>query len=561
MTLPKLNWKRVAIYGGVAVGVVLVISAFAKRSPKIEYDTMKVERGTLRQTVQVTGEVVSSADIDLKFEGSGRVRTIGTTVGAAVKANDILATLDDRNERVRVQSAQASLQSAQANLDRLVNGVTPEDLRVSEVAVSNAEIALGQAQQALADAKVSAAAGLEKAQADLDGQIETLYLKVSTAMQVMKNDVFEATGVLRNDFYTSNTVLANQTSLAYGTARTDYARMESDLVAYRAADRAGKDARVGGILSEARNIRLSAQYATDLLQVSTPNSLTTQTAFDTRKANVRAAWVDLNTAVNAAESQKQLVSTTIASNTATLNAAEQNVRTYEGALESAKASLGLKKAPATSYDLSAARASVSQAAAALGEASIALDRTRIRAPYDGTIAAVLGRVGSTVTSAETILKLHGNDVYEIEADVPETDIAKLRVGMKAQMTLDAYGDDTVFEGELATIDTAQTVIQDVVYYKTRFRFVGAGQTVRAGMTASVTVVTVERLNALIVPQRSVREDEEGKKYVRVLESGKEARRDVQLGTRGDNGLIEILGGLTDNEDVILSIRENGQVKR
>lgn len=561
MTLPKLNWKRVAIYGGAAVGVVLVIGAFAKRDPKIEYDTMKVERGTLRQTVQVTGEVVSSADIDLKFEGSGRVRTIGTTVGAAVKANDILATLDDRNERVRVQSAQASLQSAQANLDRLVNGVTSEDLRVSEVAVSNAEIALGQAQQALADAKVSAAAGLEKAQADLDGQIETLYLKVSTAMQVMKNDVFEATGVLRNDFYTSNTVLANQTSLAYGTARTDYTRMESDLVAYRAADRTGKDARVAGILSEARNIRLSAQYATDLLQVSTPNSLTTQTAFDTRKANVRAAWVDLNTAVNAAESQKQLVSTTIASNTATLNAAEQNVRTYEGALESAKASLALKKAPATSYDLSAARASVSQAAAALGEASIALDRTRIRAPYDGTIAAVLGRVGSTVTSAETILKLHGNDVYEIEADVPETDIAKLRVGMKAQMTLDAYGDDTVFEGELATIDTAQTIIQDVVYYKTRFRFVGAGQTVRAGMTASVTVVTVERLNALIVPQRSVREDEEGKKYVRVLESGKEARRDVQLGTRGDNGLIEILGGLTGNEDVILSIRENGQVKR
>lgn len=561
MTLPKLNWKRVAIYGGVAVGVVLVISAFAKRSPKIEYDTMKVERGTLRQTVQVTGEVVSSADIDLKFEGSGRVRTIGTTVGAAVKANDILATLDDRNERVRVQSAQASLQSAQANLDRLVNGVTPEDLRVSEVAVSNAEIALGQAQQALADAKVSAAAGLEKAQADLDGQIETLYLKVSTAMQVMKNDVFEATGVLRNDFYTSNTVLANQTSLAYGTARTDYARMESDLVAYRAADRAGKDARVGGILSEARNIRLSAQYATDLLQVSTPNSLTTQTAFDTRKANVRAAWVDLNTAVNAAESQKQLVSTTIASNTATLNAAEQNVRTYEGALESAKASLGLKKAPATSYDLSAARASVSQAAAALGEASIALDRTRIRAPYDGTIAAVLGRVGSTVTSAETILKLHGNDVYEIEADVPETDIAKLRVGMKAQMTLDAYGDDTVFEGELATIDTAQTVIQDVVYYKTRFRFVGAGQTVRAGMTASVTVVTVERPDTLIIPQRSVREDEEGKKYVRVLESEKEVRYDVQLGMRGDNGLIEVLGGLSGNEDVILSIRENGQVKR
>ncbi len=561
MTMPKLKWKRIATYGGVLIGVVLVISAFAKRGPKIEYDTHTVERGTLRQTVQVTGEVVSSADVDLKFEGIGRIKTVSAKVGDVVKTNDILATLDDRNERVRVQSAQASLQSAQANLDRLVNGVTPEDLRVAEVAVANAEIALGQSRQALADTKVSNAASLERAQADMDGQVETLFLKASTVMQVLRNDVFDAVGNLRNDFWTTNTMLATQASLNYGFARNDFTRMETDLASYRVASRAGKDALLPTIFSEARSIRQSAQTATDLMQISTPNSLTTQAAFDTRKANVRAAWVDFNSAVNAAESQKQLVGTTLASNSAALNAAEQNVRTFEGSLESAKASLALKKAPATSYDLSAARASVTQASASLGEASIALDRTRIRAPYDGTIAAVLGRIGSTVNSSDIILKLHGNDVYEIEADVPETDIAKLRIGMKAEMTLDAYGDDTIFEGELATIDTAQTVIQDVVYYKTRFRFVGNGHSVRAGMTASVTVVTIERADVLIVPQRSVREDDDSKKYVRVLENETEKRLDVELGTRGDDGLIEVLEGLSGGEKVILSIRENGQVKR
>ncbi|WKZ28649.1 MAG: efflux RND transporter periplasmic adaptor subunit [Patescibacteria group bacterium] len=561
MTLPKLNWKRLATYGGVVIGAVLVIGVFAKRGPKIEYDTHTVERGTLRQTVQVTGEVVSSTDVDLKFEGSGRVRSIDVSVGDAVKTNAILATLDDRNERVRVQSAQASLQSAQANLDRLVNGATPEDVRVAEVAVSNAEIALEQARQALADTNVSNAASLQKAHADMDGQIETLFLKASTVMQVLRSDVFDGIGNLRADFWTTNTMLATQTALNYGYARNDFAKMEADLAAYRLANRAGKDALLAALLLEAKSVRQAAQTATDLMQISTPNSQTTQAAFDTRKANVRAAWVDMNSAVNASESQRQLVASIIASNSAALNAAEQNVRTYEGALESAKASLALKKAPATSYDLAAARASVTQASAALGEASIALDRTRIRAPYDGTIAAVLGRIGSTVTSNEVILKLHGNDVYEIEADVPETDIAKLRVGMEAEMTLDAYGDDVIFAGELATIDTAQTVIQDVVYYKTRFRFVGNGHSVRAGMTASVTVVTIERPEALIVPQRSVREDDDGKKYVRILEDGAEKRLDVQLGTRGDNGLVEVLEGLAGGEEVILSIRENGQVKR
>ncbi len=559
--MPKITWKRAAAYGAVLAVGASVVFAIANRGPKIDYDTMNVERGSLRQTVQVTGEVVSSTDIDLKFEGSGRIKAIEARVGTAIKANDVLASLDDRNERVRVQSAQASLLSAQANLDRLTNGPTKEDLRISEVAVANAEIALEQAKRALEDANVSAAAGLEKAQADMDGQIETLYLKVSTTMQVLKSDVFDAAGGLRNDFYASNATLAAQTSTAYGSARTEFSKMENELIAYRAADRAAKDGRATMLLSEARSIRQAAQLANELLQVSTPNSLTTQAAFDIRKTNVRAAWIDLNAAVNATESQKQAVGSTVASNSSSLNAAAQNVRSYEGALESAKASLALKKAPATSYDLSAARAGVSQASAALGEATIALDRTRIRAPYDGTIASVLGRVGSTVTPAETVIKLHGNDLYEIEADVPETDIAKLRVGMKAAMTLDAYGDDTVFEGELASVDTAQTVIQDVVYYKTRFRFLSAGHEFRTGMTASVTVATIDRQNALFVPQRAVREDADGKKYVRILENEKEIRHDVKLGARGDNGVVEVLEGLSEGSKVILSIRENGAIKR
>ncbi len=559
MTFPKLTWKRGALYGGIALALILVVRAFAGRGPNIEYDTYKAQRVALRQTAQVTGEVASSADIDLKFEGAGRIKTIVKKVGDVVKTGDILATLDDRNERVRVQSALASLQSAQASLDRISHGATSEDVHVTEVAVSNAEIALAQSKQSLVDTQASNAAGLEKGQADMDGQIETLFLKASTAMQVLKNDVFDAAGNLRNDFSTSNSGLASQATAAFVSARSDFAKMEIEISGYRGADRAGKDMRLAGLLSEGRTIRTSAQFANDLMQTSTPTSLTTQAAFDTRKANTRAAWIDLNVAVNAAESQKLLVGTTVAANSSALNAAEQNVRSSEGALESAKASLALKKAPATSYDLSAARASVTQASASLGEASIALDRTRIRAPYDGMIAAVLGRIGATATSNDVILKLHGNDVYEIEADVPETDIAKLRVGLKAEITLDAYGENTVFQGELATIDTAQTVIQDVVYYKTRFRFaVGSEeQSVRAGMTANVTVIAQERPDALVVPQRAIKQN--GEKYVRVLENGQDLKKSVTTGLYGDDGLVEILSGLSGGEDVILAVRQDGKI--
>jgi len=563
MKLPAWNWKRIALIAGGALALVLAVRAFSDKGPKIEYDTQKVERGTLRQTVQVTGEVVSSADIDLKFEAAGRVKSIAVKVGDAVKEGDLLASLDDRNERVRVQSASAALQSAQANLDRVLNGATAEDIRVSEVAVANAETSLAQARQSLEDAKASGVASLQKAYGDLGGQMETLFLKVSSAMQTLKNDVYDSSGQLRYDISSPDYALQSQALSAYAAAQGSFSSMQMSITMYRAsATDADRDSRSAAIIADAKTVRDAAQLTNALMQASVPTNGTSQAAFDARRTNVRNAWIDLNASVNAAESQKLLVATTIASNTASLNAATQAVRSAEGSLASAQATLAFKKAPATSYDVAAARASVTQASATLGEAALALDRMRIRAPFPGVIAAVPGRVGTTVTGADVIVKLHGEDVYEVEADVPETDIAKLAVGMKAEMRLDAYGDDVVFAGELASIDTAQTVIQDVVYYKTRFRFVAHDAQVRAGMTASVDVTTVEHHDVLIVPQRSIREDlETGKKYVRILVDGAERRRDVEIGVRGDDGLIEILSGLSGGEDVILSIREDGEIKR
>ncbi|HTK60454.1 MAG TPA: efflux RND transporter periplasmic adaptor subunit [Candidatus Baltobacteraceae bacterium] len=565
MKLPNWNWKRVALIAVAGAAAVLAVRAFTDKGPKIEYDTQTVERGTLRQTVQVTGEVVSSADIDLKFEASGRVKSIAVKVGDAVKEGQMLASLDDRNERVRVQSANASRQSAQASLDRVLNGATAEDIRVSEVAVANAESALAYARESLEDAKASGDASVQKAYGDLDGQMETLFLKASSTMQTLKNDVYDASGQLRYDISSPDYALQSQALSAYTAAQASFTSMQMSIAMYRASvTDADRDSRSAALIADAKTIRDAAQLANALMQASVPTSGTTQASFDVRKADVRSAWIDMNAAVNASETQKLTIATTVASATSSVNAATQAVRTAEGQLESAKATLALKTAPATSYDVAAARASLAQASASLGEALLALDRTHIRAPFAGTIAAVPGRVGTTVTSADVILKLHGEDVYEVEAGVPETDIAKLRVGMKAEIKLDAYGEDVIFVGELASIDTAQTVIQDVVYYKTRFRFTTHDEEkpVRAGMTASVDVTTVEHPDALIVPQRAIREDlETGRKYVRILAAGVETRRDVEIGVRGDDGLIEILSGLSGGEEVILSIREDGEIKR
>lgn len=561
MKLPDWKWKRIAIYAGAATVGVLIMAALARNNPETEYDTQVVERGTLRQTVQVTGEVVSSADIDLRFESSGRIRTVSAKVGDVVKQGDLLATIDDRNEGIRVMSARASLQSAQANLQRVLSGATNEDVNVLEVAVTNAEVSLTQSSQTLEDARSSGAASLRKAYGDLDGQMETLFQKASSSMQALKIDVYDGSGQLRYDVSSPDFSLQSRALLTYSSAQTSIIAMESAISAYRTSTTdAERDSRSAVILENAKKVRDAAQSANALMQVSVPIGGTTAAAFATRQASVRSVWIDMNTSINSAESQKLLVASTITTNTASINAADKAVRAAEGALESAKANLAFKKAPATQYDVASARASVSQASASLSEASLAYEKTRIRAPFAGTIASVTGRVGSTVTAADVILKLHGEDVYEVEASVPETDVAKLRTGMKSTMTLDAYGDDVVFEGEVSSIDAAQTVLQDVVYYKTRFVFAAGATPVKAGMTASVDVTTVERAEVLSVPQRAIRDDAAtGNKYVRLLENGIETKREVETGVRGDGGLIEIVSGLTGGENIILAVRVDGKI--
>jgi HlyD family secretion protein len=272
-------------------------------------------------------------------------------------------------------------------------------------------------------------------------------------------------------------------------------------------------------------------------------------------------------AYNATLSQRQTLASAKASNISSMNMAQsrlnsavENVKGYEASLASAQANLALKKAPASTFDIETARANLAQARASLSAAQVNFEKTRISAPFEGTIAQATGKVGQTVSQADIIMKLHGADVYEIEADVPETDVSKLSVGMDASITLDAYGSDKHFPAKLSSIDTAETVIQDIVYYKTRLLLVSPDMPVRAGMTASVTVTTAKKDDVLFIPVRAVRALDGGKKYVRTLENDQVKDIDVTVGLRGDANRIEIVSGLTEGQVIILAVRENGKIQ-
>ena len=298
--------------------------------------------------------------------------------------------------------------------------------------------------------------------------------------------------------------------------------------------------------------------------VNTPASTDyTQTEIDADKTNVRADQTSISASISAIQSAKM----TWNSAKFNLTSAENNLATFlanqdsqigsaQGLVDSAKGAWDLAKAqysqllsPARIEDIDLQRARVSQARAALQRAQVGLNQMTIIAPVDGVITRVNYEVGEKNDFSKPVFSLLGNSGLEIEVDIPESDIAKIIVGQNARITLDAFSSDEVFSGHVTSIDPAETVIQDVVYYRLKITFDQNNEKVKSGMTANIDIQTASKENVLSIPARAVKEN--GSKYVEILSSsGEVIKKDVETGLRGDGGLLEIISGLSEGEEVI-----------
>jgi len=152
----------------------------------------------------------------------------------------------------------------------------------------------------------------------------------------------------------------------------------------------------------------------------------------------------------------------------------------------------------------------------------------------------------------------GENNFEIEVDISEADIAKIRKDNPAEITLDAFGDEVKFPGQVYSIEPAETIIQDVIYYKVKVELSEKDEVkmagIKSGMTANVIITTSFRDNVLIMPSRAVVEKNGGNKYVRVLVGKKVIEAPVEVGLRGDEGLVEVLSGVKEGDEVITFVK-------
>lgn len=194
-----------------------------------------------------------------------------------------------------------------------------------------------------------------------------------------------------------------------------------------------------------------------------------------------------------------------------------------------------------------ARADERQAREAVAMARHQLERTQVRAPWAGSVAARLADEGSTalVQPQTIVLVLQEAGQLEARASIPESQLAHLRVGDAAEIHV---------EGFPAPIRTRVSAVGDVIdpatrTYTVRMPVANPEHRLKAGVFALVEIAPQEKPDALLVPRQAIR-SEEGRTRVFTIVDGRSTPRDVIIGlvSRDD---AEVLSGLESGEPVIV----------
>ncbi|CAI1716771.1 TPA: efflux RND transporter periplasmic adaptor subunit [Serratia liquefaciens] len=226
---------------------------------------------------------------------------------------------------------------------------------------------------------------------------------------------------------------------------------------------------------------------------------------------------------------------------------------------------------ATRAELIALNARIVQAQIEVDKKKVDLSYTRILAPMDGIVIAVITQQGQTVNanqSAPTIVKLAQLDVMTIKAQISEADITRVTQGQKAYFTIFSEPDKK-YDATLRTVELApESVMKDdslsgggtasgsgtsnaSVYYNALLDVPNPDNRLRIAMTAQVSLLLGEAKNTLLVPIQAVHKNADKKQQVQVLTGDNRVEiREVTTGIT-NNVDIQILSGLKAGEHVVL----------
>ena len=511
--------KKKSVIASIVILVIISFFVFRGKNALGEYESEIVSKKDLKKTVLANGTVVSGVDLNLAFKTSGIVRSLPVKVGQKVKAGQVLAQLDNKNEAAGLAQASGSLAQARASLQKVLDGVSSEEVKVAQTAADAAKVTLDNAKLALESTKAQQA------------------LLVANAKKQLLNSSFEAVPSLSNQNSTSPTITGTYNSSIEGQY----------IITQEGESFTVSGMEVMGSQRFHRSLPLPLPLGTRGLYVTFPS--TNINTNDTWTVNIpntlSPSYVtNLNNFNQAVDTQRNVL----------LNA-ENTVKSAESAYNQALAQVDAKKAVARPAEVALARAQVQAAQGQVAAAAAVYENTVLRAPADGTITSIDIKLGEQATALKGIVRLQNLDSLHVESNISEANIAQLQPGQKTTYTFDSFGADKMFVGVVELIDPASVIVSGVVNYKVTTSLPQVPD-IRSGMTANMVILTSEKTDIIAIPSRAITTID-GKKTVKVLKNKEEKiveEREIQTDMEDSAGQVEITSGLTEGEEIITLIK-------
>lgn len=491
--------KKIVVVTSAVVLLFLIILIFTNGNG--EEKTVIAKTGDFINQVSVSGKVIPSENVELAFKNGGRIERIYYSVEELaknkqiVKAGSILAEVDADTAREEVHDA--------------------------EISLKNAEISL---------AKAKIESSNENLSADLQKAYDDGFIAVSDAFIDLAPTITGLEDLLGEDNVSNNTVRnSGQVALSY--------KVEADKLFYKAKT---------AFEENRKNFRLLDRNSSkeSIEKIINETYETTRVLMDAIKSAKNL--VDYLIQDTDRESDYTTSRDTLYDYTNTINEHLTNLLSIKTTIKDKKDAF-----QDTGLEIESLLLSIKQKENALSEARNRLSDYYIRAPFDGIITKIDAKVGEIAETNKPLVFMMSNNAFQIESFIPEVNIAQIKGGDEAKITLDAYGDDVVFLAKVITIDPAETVRDGVSTYKIKLEFSELDERIKSGMTANVAIVTFSKPNTLVIPKGVIYE-KNGNKFVQV-KRGKKNIEEVQIttGSVSTLGQVEVLSGISDGDEIIL----------
>lgn len=484
-----------------------------------QYITTIVQKGTIVSSITASGQVESSNQIDLKSDVSGTITYVGIKPGDIVLRGKTLFSIDNKDALKSIRDAEINLESAKITFEKFKIQNSNENMN----------------------------SDLLKAYEDGFSNVSNVFLDLPGIMSGLTNMFFKSTistnGQWNVDWYEGQVNVEDVDGVkiykqkfidSYNLGLKAY---NDNFDSYKLVSRSSDNATIENIISKTyetnKLISDAIKNANNYLDfinssILKYNSSTTPSILTTHK-----------TSLNTYTSKTNGFLTNLLSS-------KTNIKSYKDAFVN------------EDLDTQTQLLSLKQKENSLQDLKDKLSDYYVSAPFSGTIASIIAKVGDTASG--TLGSIITNQKIAT-LSMNEVDVAKIKLGQKTTVTFDAI-EDLSMTGIVAEIDTIGTVASGVVSYSVKIAFDTDNEKVKPGMSVSASIITDSKTDALIVPSNAIKTNDTTK-YVLLFATPLPAPATGSQGTPSsiapNQAIVEI--GISDdtNTEILSGLKEGDQI--